>query len=668
MKITNKILFPVILLLIVTIGGSGIITYHQSREKILLSMVDAQLNNTLTSIFNKMESDKKALDATRQVLDEKHLAISKSIAEMINSDRSFLDNKKLTDLALELNISEIHIIDEYGKIAFGNVEEFIGFDFNTSEQTKPFLAGIKDKNFAMAQAPSERGTDKTLFQYVGVGRIDEPGVVQIGIEPRLTEELTALMDVQKLVANTQIGNTGYAYVLDRNGVTLAHKNIDNIGKNVKEMDWSKPIFEKTEGTFEYEYEGKARFSAFKQTGDRIIAVVYPEEEFLRALIVLRMTTVITMFIAILLIASIIYLLIRKQVTVPLSKLVKAMEQAGSGNLSVTADIKSKDEIGKLSASFNLMIGSMKKLISEVKTNSEDIIKYTGSLAVVSEEMSASSTEVANAVQEVAQGAGAQAEDLVHITEVFEEFALAIENIVIMAEEANESTAEVNGSAKASDKKLSELTQSIGTISKAFSGVSQKINDLGVNISKINEITNVINSIADQTNLLALNAAIEAARAGESGRGFAVVADEIRKLAEQSKVSSESINSMVAEIAVEAEGAVNTTHSVNENLENQLTVVEQSVESFRKIISSIELTLPKIENIKESAAKINENKNAIVSKIEATTSVAEETSASSEEIAASAEQMNASAEEVASSANALSEMSKTMKTNIEKFSL
>ena len=68
---------------------------------------------------------------------------------------------------------------------------------------------------------------------------------------------------------------------------------------------------------------------------------------------------------------------------------------------------------------------------------------------------------------------------------------------------------------------------------------------GQKFHEINEITSTINQIANQTNLLALNAAIEAARAGEAGRGFAVVADEVKKLAHDSGVYANDINSKLA---------------------------------------------------------------------------------------------------------------------------
>jgi len=70
---------------------------------------------------------------------------------------------------------------------------------------------------------------------------------------------------------------------------------------------------------------------------------------------------------------------------------------------------------------------------------------------------------------------------------------------------------------------------------------------GQKFHEINEITSTINQIANQTNLLALNAAIEAARAGEAGRGFAVVADEVKKLAHDSGVYANDINSKLAEV-------------------------------------------------------------------------------------------------------------------------
>ena len=71
-----------------------------------------------------------------------------------------------------------------GVLLYGNIPGFYGFDFNTSEQTLPFIELIGKKGASLAQEPSPRGMDNALFHYIGVARMDEPGVVQIGIEPK----------------------------------------------------------------------------------------------------------------------------------------------------------------------------------------------------------------------------------------------------------------------------------------------------------------------------------------------------------------------------------------------------------------------------------------------------------------------------------------------------
>jgi methyl-accepting chemotaxis protein len=89
-------------------------------------------------------------------------------------------------------------------------------------------------------------------------------------------------------------------------------------------------------------------------------------------------------------------------------------------------------------------------------------------------------------------------------------------------------------------------------------VQQQIMRLSEHLGQIYNITNVVTDLANQTNMLALNASVEAVRAGENGKGFGVVATEIRKLADQSRKSSEKISSIVSDIQTAATITVRVT--------------------------------------------------------------------------------------------------------------
>ncbi|SHH43632.1 methyl-accepting chemotaxis protein [Clostridium intestinale] len=367
-----------------------------------------------------------------------------------------------------------------------------------------------------------------------------------------------------------------------------------------------------------------------------------------------------------------FLLISATIITVIRKASKTMtgkiEQLATGDFTVDFSTDSENEFGVMSNTLHKTVGDISETIKLIKNNSEEISRKSENLAATAEEMSASSTNVNFSIQEVAKGTTGQSEEIMNINGILSDFSNDLDEIVsaIRVIETNSKTSEtlVNNS----EQYVQALMKSIDEVSTKFKDVVSKINNLSSNVDKISEITNLINSVAEQTNLLALNASIEAARAGEHGRGFAVVAEEIRKLAEQSKTSSENIYTLIRDIGVEKNMVVDTTKVMENELHNQINVISSITDSFEKVFDSINENTPRIKTATVSLNNLDNQKNTILSKIEDLSAVSEEVTASTEEIASSSDEMNSSSEDVANSAQALNDMSEEMITNINKFKL
>lgn len=340
----------------------------------------------------------------------------------------------------------------------------------------------------------------------------------------------------------------------------------------------------------------------------------------------------------------------------------------TGDFTVKLETDSKNEFGIMKTTLSKMVKDVSEMIKTVKDNSKSINSQAEGLSSIAVEMSESSENVTNAIQDVAQGTNSQSEDLVEMTNVLNSFGEQINEIVNSIENVETTSNSIGEMAKYSNDDMKSLMQSITSVSNSFKDLIDKVNKLGNNIDKINEITNLINNIAGQTNLLALNASIEAARAGEQGKGFAVVADEIRKLAEQSKASSQKIYILINNTKKDKETMMETTKTMNSELNNQMNVIDNTINSFKKIVNTLNEVNPRIKAISMSALDINSEKNSILQKIEQASAVSEEVSASSEQIVASAQELNASTEEVASTSERLSNMTKKMTEQVSKFKL
>ena len=216
--------------------------------------------------------------------------------------------------------------------------------------------------------------------------------------------------------------------------------------------------------------------------------------------------------------------------------------------------------------------------------------------------------------------------------------------------------------------VSELRKKTEQNNRSTDQIGSEIVELDADIARVGDILAAIDSIAEQTNLLALNASIEAARAGEAGKGFAVVAEEIRKLAEESKSSSNDIKDIILAVQGKSSETVKAMEEVKEINAEQNESVDKVGHSFDTISALIEDISIKLEEMGRSIEDMNRDKEAVVSAMENISSVSQETAAASEEVTASVEQQSLANDEVSRAADSLNGLSEKLIEEVNIFKI
>ncbi|WP_129595842.1 methyl-accepting chemotaxis protein [Anaerophilus nitritogenes] len=338
--------------------------------------------------------------------------------------------------------------------------------------------------------------------------------------------------------------------------------------------------------------------------------------------------------------SIIMIIIGRMIRKNLDKVIHVSDEAAKGNLLVEKiDYEGKDEIGKLSASINQMVGNLRDMMKDVMNVSNEANNQTEAFGNISEEVRRGSEQIAATMQQMAVGAEEQANSATEIAHAVNQLGKLIEQTHEKGEELDQSTREVLDIAQVGNQQILASVDQIYVINDVVKDSVNKVQRLNEKAQNISQLVEVINQISDQTNLLALNAAIEAARAGEAGRGFAVVSDEIRKLAEQVGDSATEIRGIIEGIQEESQDMTKSLQDGYKQVETGTEQIKNTEKSFQQINNKVEDMVLRIEKVSQNLDKVSEHSLEITSSVEQVAGIAEENSASIEQTSALAQEEN-----------------------------
>lgn len=322
----------------------------------------------------------------------------------------------------------------------------------------------------------------------------------------------------------------------------------------------------------------------------------------------------------------------------------AAQRVAAGELDVTVNAKSNDDIGILADSisqttdqlrnYSGYIAEMSDVLNKIAAGNLDIslkMDYKGEFEKLknalenitvslnstlvkidnaADQVATSADQVSGGAQTLASGSTEQAGSIEQLVSTITEMSEQITTNAERAEKVSEEMNSIGGEANLSNERMNHMLDAM--------------KDITDNTNQISAIIRTIEDIAFQTNILALNAAVEAARAGDAGKGFAVVADEVRNLASKSAEASKNTSALISKTM--------------EAVDNGSQIANQTAESLNTVVTNIGDIITSIDDIAKNSHDQSEAVNRVNVFVEQLSEVTQNNSAASEESAAAAEEL------------------------------
>lgn len=653
-SIQTKLTVAILLIFLVSLSVLGGLNYWKAREIISQSII-----NDLTD----------------------------SVAKSAGDIGDWLDGRR----------SEMAIMSVAPVIQSGNLEALAPFLNNASKENKEYDAiCYADQNGNFLNSTGAKGSiaDREYFQKAikgeanisnpviskSTGHLVAPVAVPIKKDGKVTGVMYGTVTLDSLTKKLQdikVGQTGYAYVIQDDGLAIIHPDKElamkvNLFKDEKIPQVLRSVSERMikgeTGLARYEYGGVDKLVAFAPVpGTKwSLAITVPTDELtgqVRALTMISIGTIVV----VLLLAGLFIAWYARRIAGPIQRLEEAAQRIAAGDITTTKlDINSDDEIGRLGQSFEQMGGNLRSLIRKILSATEQVAASSEQLTASSEQSAQAANQIASSITDVAAGAHEQMEAASQTSAVVEQMSANIRQLASNANQVAAQTAEAAGKAKDGERAVETAVAQMDQIEETVTSSAEVVAKLGERSKEIGQIVDTIAGIAGQTNLLALNAAIEAARAGEQGRGFAVVAEEVRKLAEQSQEAAGKIAELIGEIQADTDKAVVAMNDGTREVKTGAEVVSAAGGAFREIVGLVTQVSGQVKDISSAMQQMAAGSEQINGSFSKINELSQKSAGEAQGVSAAAEEQLASMEEVASSSQSLAKLAQDLQSAVAGF--
>ena len=261
-------------------------------------------------------------------------------------------------------------------------------------------------------------------------------------------------------------------------------------------------------------------------------------------------------------------------------LLDVVSKAASGDLTGHVTIGGSDAIGRVGEGLKTMFDNLRRLLNNVQKAGIQVTTSATEIAASAKQQEATGIEQAQTSVEILSTTK-------EISANTSQLLRTMEDATAVADYTTHATAEAQNNLKRMDLTMQRMVAATDSINAKLAALSEKA-------SNINGVLITITKVADQTNILSLNAAIEAEKAGDAGRGFSVVATEIRRLADQTSVSTWDIDQMLKEMQSAVSASVMGMDKFSEEIRRSVGEVRQVAEQLSSVMDQVQKLAPQFD--------------------------------------------------------------------------